>query len=118
MDDPTKLPPPVIPTGDVSTHLSYMRRDMDETKINAAKSFDKLDRSIADINSKLDRLTDGYVTRIDFDEHLKADADHEARIRILETASSDLATIKRLVYGCVGLLLTLLISAVVYLVIK
>ncbi len=62
-----KTPPPVEHSGDsTAVHLSYIRRDIDT------------------INSKLDALTNQYVTRLDYDEHLKVDADHEDRIRTLE----------------------------------
>ena len=50
----------------VSIHLSYLRRDMES------------------MNKKLDNLAGIFVTTVDFAEHLKADADHEARIRTLE----------------------------------
>jgi hypothetical protein len=64
-----KTPPPVdsssAPDG-VSIHLSYIRRDIDEMK-----------QSLKDLKS-------GYVSLSDFAEHLKADADHETRIRSIE----------------------------------
>ncbi len=100
MPEETKTPPPIDQgSSGTAIHLAYIRRDID------------------DIKSTLTGLKNGYVTRIDFEEHLKADADHEARIRTLETALSDLATIKKLVYGCAGLVLTLVASGVIYLLI-
>jgi hypothetical protein len=53
--------------GEVNITLSYIRRD------------------ITEISKKLDTMASGNVTRVDFEEHLKADADHEARIRNLES---------------------------------
>lgn len=98
----TKTPPPVTSPGNIgelATHFSYLRRDVDEIKTGFKD------------------LKNGYVTRIDFEEHLKTDEDHENRLRMLETSLNDISTVKKLVYGCVGLMLTLLISAIVYLVI-
>ncbi len=62
-----KVPPPIDHTNDsTSVHLSYIRRDIDT------------------INAKLDNLTNGYVTKADFEEHQKIDQDHEERIRTIE----------------------------------
>lgn len=80
IDELSKLPPPIESDG-MNIHLSYIRRDIDQ------------------INTKIDRLTSGYVTRVDYDEHLKQDEDHEKRIRLLETATTKIMT-----YGSVGIL--------------
>lgn len=61
------IPPPVSSDNDaVSIHLSYIRRD------------------IFDIRQTLTDMRNAYVTRSDYEEHLKADDDHEERIRSLE----------------------------------
>ncbi len=68
MDD-SKTPPPVVaPTdvGGMSIHLSYIRRDIDEIK------------------GGIKDLKNSYVSRVDFDEHLKIDEDHEERLRTIE----------------------------------
>lgn len=61
--------PESLPVSDMTTmavHLSYVRRDLES------------------MNKKLDSLINTFVTEGDFKEHLKADADHEERIRVLE----------------------------------
>jgi hypothetical protein len=102
MDNETKIPPPV-PTpgniGELSTHFSYLRRDVDELK------------------TLIKDQKNGYVNRTDFEDHLKIDEDHEKRIRLLEQIASDIPTLKKVVYGAVGLILTLVLAAVIYLVI-
>lgn len=62
----TKIPSPETSSDPMSVHLWYVRRD------------------ISEIKGTLSDLKNGYVTRTDFDEHLKTDADHESRIRTLE----------------------------------
>lgn len=59
-----------------------------------------------------------FVGFDDFTEHLKADADHEARLRMIEAKIEDFPLVKKLVYGCVGLILTAVVLAIIYLVIK
>lgn len=61
------LPPPEI-SADPSVHLWYLRRDIGEIKVT------------------LNKLENNYVTQKDFEDHLKADEDHEQRIRSLEKA--------------------------------
>lgn len=47
-------------------------------------------RDIGEIKSSLNELKNSYVNRNDFDEHLKADEDHEVRIRAMETFQNTL----------------------------
>lgn len=54
--------------GGVAIHLSYLRRD------------------IYTLSNKIDNISVNFVTINDFREHLKADDDHEQRIRTLEQA--------------------------------
>ncbi len=61
------MPTPLEVNSDrMSVHFSYLRRDIDEIK------------------ASLKILSVGFVSRTDFEEHLKADEDHESRIRSLE----------------------------------
>lgn len=76
-------PPEPILVGDLSVHLSYIRRDIDEIKNNQIKANDEM-------RNKLDSITNSYVTAHDFGEHLKADEDHELRIRTIEEFKSNL----------------------------
>ncbi len=77
-------PPPIVDSPEATAvHLSYIRRD------------------IVDIKNQLTTLTNNYVTRADFDEHLKADADRETRIRTLEEKmTSTISMIKT--WGIIG----------------
>ncbi len=106
--------------GEMATHISYMRRDIDEMK--------GIQR---DMNTKLDQLGTQYVERTEFLEHLKADADHEARIRAMENNKTiaeiqeqtavmrdQIELLKKIVYGCISIILVAVISALIYLVIK
>ena len=80
----------------------------------------KLDTKVDQIQSDVSGLkkqNTNYVTQEDYNRHLKADEDHEARIRKMENVVSDVATIKKLVYGVVALILTLVATAVIYLVV-
>lgn len=63
---PTQPPPEI--SADPSVHLWYMRRD------------------IGEIKNTLSKMENNFVTQNDFKEHLKADDDHEQRIRSLEKA--------------------------------
>lgn len=53
-------------------HISYIRRDLES------------------MNKKLDTLINTFVSSAEFADHLKADEDHENRIRILESFASTL----------------------------
>lgn len=64
-----KLPPPELGSDPLSIHLWYVRRDVGEIK------------------STLSDMKNGFVTRVDFDEHLKSDTDHENRIRTIEQST-------------------------------
>ncbi len=90
------IPSPEVMTDPVSVHMWYMRRDIGEIKIT------------------LSNLKDGYVSRTDFDEHLKTDADHEVRIRTIEKSVEDVPIIKKIVYGGVGLILTSFMTYLIY----
>lgn len=130
-----KIPAPVKSTESATAlHLSYIRRDVDQQRIDNNRAFEKLDRSISEINSKLDTMQLGFVTRSEFADHIKIDDDHENRIRVIEKAAEEalqrtsifptlvtkeeFAPVKKVVYGEVAIILTLVITAVVYLVIN
>lgn len=70
MTDVISEPPVPQPTtmGEVNLTLGYIRRDL------------------LTISNKLEGISSNFVTISDFTEHLRADADHEARIRVLEQA--------------------------------
>lgn len=57
----------------MAIHLSYLRRDSTASNV-------KMDEVIR----KLDELASIYVSNETFKEHLKADEDHENRIRLIE----------------------------------
>lgn len=59
-----------------------------------------------------------FITTSDFTEHLKADADHEVRIRALEDQKSENALVKKLVFGCVTVILVGVVSALFLLIKK
>ena len=78
MENDIKIPAPVDTGNDtVSVHLSYIRRDIDQIRTDLTKNSQEVRGAIED-------LKNAYVTRIDYEEHLKADDDHENRIRNIE----------------------------------
>ncbi len=106
-----KIPPPVKTTDSATAlHLSYIRRDVDQQRIDMNKGFENLDKKISENNIKLDNMQSGFVSKVEFE-------DHETRIRVMEKSAEDLAIIKKLVYGQVAFVLLAVLSAVVYLVI-
>lgn len=79
-NDKTNTPAPVDTGSDgIAIHLSYIRRDIDEIKNTQTKNN-------TEIKQAIQTLQNAYVTRVDYNEHLKTDEDHEKRIRILERA--------------------------------
>lgn len=78
IDESLKIPAPIDTGGDsVSVHLSYIRRDIDQIRTDLTKNSQE-------VKGAIDELRNAYVTRQDYNEHLKADEDHENRIRIIE----------------------------------
>lgn len=96
--------------GDVGVHLSYIRRDIDAIKKSQ-------EEGMKDIKNDLTELKGSYVTLTVFQEHLKTDEDHEARLRVIEKESEDHALVKKVVYGAVAFILIAVLSAIVYLVV-
>ena len=80
----------------VNIHLSYMRRDLES------------------INKKLDSIGTAFVTHDEFiayKETIKEEFKEKA-------TKEELDPIKKLVYGCVSIVLTSIVTAIIYLVIK
>ncbi len=99
-EEKTKIPAPITSSSsDVATHLSYMRRDIDQGNINQKQGFDEISKRMDKLDYKLDVMSNGYVTRMDFDEHLKADADHENRLRVLEESRWKVVAITGVITG-------------------
>lgn len=86
MDQP-KIPAPITDAPDgMSVHIQYIRRDIDEIKLN------------------LRDLKDNYVTNTDFQSHLKIDEDHEKRIRTLEDSVTKIVSMMK-TWGIAGAVL-------------
>lgn len=114
MDEPTKIPPPVKSTTDaMPVHMSYMRRDLDESKTNMIRGFDRLDKGIAEINHKLDNLSNSYVTTKDFEEHKDRSDDHEKRLRFLEERGWKVAGAAGVIAGLISIFGVFLIQFLV-----
>ncbi len=73
---------------------------------------------IKDIKISMKEIGTRFVTTTEFAEHIKADEDHETRIRALEDIVPDFKTVRKLVFGCVTVILLAVISALVYLVVN
>ena len=67
---------------------------------------------------EIKEIAKGAVSIHDYAEHLKQDEDHERRLRLLEAAKDELNLVKKLVFGCVALMLTAVIGSLIYLVLK
>lgn len=101
----TKSPPPVTLDSDgIAIHLNYIRRDIDEIKVNQKANSEA-------VQSAFNDLKNGYVSRLDFNEHIKQDEDHETRIRGLQTFQDNLTgrmwgigVLSGLVMGVISLL--------------
>ena len=76
-----------------------------EVGIHLATLSRKMDR----VDSKLDAMLNVYVTRADFEEHLKIDEDHESRLRSIEDSRSKIIGIATAV-GVGGSIIVQLIS--------
>lgn len=83
----------------VSNDISYIKSDIKEIK------------------DSVKELTSQYVTQLVFNDHLKADEDHEKRLRIIEKEAENNALVKKIVYGLVALILVSVIGAILALVI-
>jgi len=85
---------------------------------NTALNIQYIQKDIREIQLSLKEVSEKAITRSEHKEVVDDVADHEIRIRKMEDVVSDVATIKRLVYGCVALILTAVIVAIIYLVIN
>lgn len=114
MDDTkVKLPPPVpvsVSIEGMSKDVSYLRRDVDEMKINHEKYHQELMNEIR-------KQSDGFSTKDDVNKIEKQVDDQEKRIGIIEATLPDTLLVKRLVFGCVTIILVAVFSALVYLVV-
>lgn len=112
MDETTKIPPPVpSPTslGELTTHFGYLRRDVDQNKIDQKKGFEDTQKSFESIIKRLDNLTDGYITKSEFAEvGQKPIADHEIRIRSLEKTVTKIVT-----WGAAGVIFISIVEFVI-----
>ncbi len=96
---------------ELNIHLSYIR---DQIKTNA----DNRIVDMAEIKNRLDTITNNQVSRSELIEVQKIQTDHETRVRVIEASAQDNYTVRRLVYGCVAFILTAVVSAIIYLVVK
>lgn len=113
-DNKIKIPPPV-PTSSslegMSKDVAYLRRDVDEMKINHEKYH-------REVMEEIGKQSQSFATRSDVIEVVKVTDDHEKRIRSMEDTAQDALLVKRLVFGCVTIILIAVITALVYLVVK
>lgn len=79
----TAIPPPELGLDPIAIHLWYVRRDVADIKKTQKENNE-------DVKNQFDDLRNGYLTKTDFAEHLKADADHEDRIRVIEKFNDNL----------------------------
>ena len=77
-----------------------------------------INKALNDLNKKMDAVQASTVTREEWIMHLKKDEDHEQRIRELEKVVESVPLVHKLVYGCVSLILTAVVVAIIYLVIR
>ncbi len=111
----TKPDPQPAPTiTDIATmavHLSYLRKDMTELKAETTKNFDEIKKTLSDASKQ-------YVSIESFVEHIKIDEQHENRISQLERNTSDIGLMRQILYGACAFILTTVLGAIVYLVIR
>ncbi len=107
MDEQTKE----LSIGEVAIHLSYIRKSVEEVKENQKKNNE-------DIHMQFKELKDGYTPRSEFLEHVKDVADFKVRLSLMETKTEDIGIIRKLVYGCAGLILTSVVVSLIYLVVS
>lgn len=113
MEDKIKIPAPVptsVSLEGMSKDVAYLRRDVDEMKINHEKYHQEL-------MGEIRKQTDSFASRSDMLEIIKTTEDHEKRLRVIEETSQDALLVKRLVFGCVTIILMAVVTALVYLVV-
>lgn len=92
-------------------NIQYIQRDIQEIK-------QQLKDHTTEEKAIWKEYSDNSVSRVEHKEVVDQVTDHEKRIRALEEVVSDVATIKRLVFGVVGLILTIVIGSGIYLIIN
>ncbi len=102
MEDITKTPPPVMTPssiGEMGTHMSYLRRDVDGVLTVLKDMAVKMDVSSREVNTKLDVMRDSFITRSEFGEH-KKDIEKLA-------SKDDVDFLKRIIFGACAFILNL-----------
>ncbi len=100
---------------EASEAANLIKKTAEETA--TALNIQYIQRDIMEIKQALKDQSGLYLDKKEFSNHLKADEDHENRIRILEKSTEDYPQIKKIIYGCIGFILVAFLSAVVYLII-
>ena len=73
-----------------------------------------IQRDILEIKSSIKEIGTNSVSRLDFNEHLKTDADHEIRIRSVEKVTENLASTIKFWGIAMGVAFTILQIALKY----
>jgi len=113
MEDKVKIPAPVTTSNSlegISKDVQYLRRDVDEMKLNHEKYHKEVMQEIRSQSTS-------FVVKAEFIDAIKTIEDHEKRLRALEESVKDLALIRRIVYGLVTLILTTVVVAIIGLVV-
>lgn len=78
----------------------------------------RIKEDIKEIKETLKEIPNKMVSSADYAEHLKVDEDHERRLRLLEGQTDSNSLVRKLVFGCISIILTTIVIAITYLIIK
>lgn len=99
-EDDTNIPPITknATLQNIATHISYLRRDVKENRIAFDKGIEEVKKEIHDIRQY-------HVNNDEFKLYQQYGDARQKQIDDLRTLTEDYATIRRLVYGAVGVIL-------------
>jgi hypothetical protein len=107
---------PIAPVAPVAPVLPVLERNTGDHDL-LTKLDTKVDQIQCDV-SELKKDKNIYVTQLEHAEVIRVQRLHDDEIKVEQEKTSDLALIRKLVFGCVGTILILVLTAIVYLVIQ
>lgn len=109
MEDDINVPPPITKNanlGTITTHISYLRRDIKELK-------DLLEKIEQEQNDGFTEIKNYYVNKDEFKLYQQYGDARQTKIEELDERTSGFPLVQKVVYGFIALVLTAFATALI-----